>query len=272
VAFHTDSKNAIVFDKSRLEQVIMNLVTNACEAMPNGGHLTIETANQNHPDSIFGQQVMIAVTDSGVGMDKEALKNLFEPFYTTKGVGEGFGLGLSTVYGLVKQSGGNVWAYSEPGKGTTFKIYLPLADRSIQADLAKLAPTASGGHETIILAEDEEVVRKPISKYLASHGYKVIEAAFASEALEKAKTYGKGIDLLLTDVVMPQMNGKELADLLCQQFPNLAVLYMSGYTNNVVVRQGILEKNLDFIQKPFAMEHLLSSVRKVLDKRLADTQ
>jgi two-component system cell cycle sensor histidine kinase/response regulator CckA len=264
VSIHANSHAEILVDKSLLEQIVMNLVTNACEAMPNGGKLTVETSVHD----VEEPQVMIAVTDTGVGMDRETVSKLFEPFYTTKEVGQGVGLGLAAVHGIVKQSGGSVWAYSEPGRGTTLKIYLPKVGNAATYQADKTQIGSVKGKETILLAEDELVVRTLVSECLAKNGYHVIEATQGSEALDKAKERRGLIDLLLTDIVMPEMNGKELADALTAEFPKISVLFMSGYAGKAMLRQGVSLDGADFIQKPFVPDQLLLAVRKVLDQRL----
>ncbi len=266
VQIHANSGANIIVDKPRLAQVIMNLVNNACDAMPNGGLLTIETSE--HSDEISGTQVMIAISDTGVGMDKEMLGRVFEPFNTTKEVGRGAGLGLATAYGIVKQSGGNIWAYSEPKKGTTFKIYFPQAKVEFESATNTKKANMLSGSETILVTEDEPVVRIMVSKILSLNGYHVIEADQGSDAIQKANQHTGSIHLLLTDVVMPSMNGQELAGHLTAKIPNLVVLYMSGYTEQAIVRQGVLDAGLDFLQKPFSPEQLLQAVRKVLDARV----
>lgn len=262
-------------DPGQLEQVIMNLVVNSRDAMPNGGQLTVETANifldeehaRRHVSVVPGHYVMLAVTDSGHGMDTVTQSRIFEPFFTTKEQGKGTGLGLSTVYGIVKQSGGSIWVYSEPGVGTTFKIYLPQVEESpLQSRTPAKQETIEGG-ETILLAEDEELVRNLTREVLSSYGYVVIEATNGAQALELGNQHSGDIHLLLTDVVMPEMNGPELAGRLSQIRPDLKVLYMSGYTDNAIVHQGVLNENENFIQKPFAPVALAEKVRMVLDSK-----
>ncbi|MFH1758550.1 MAG: ATP-binding protein [Pseudomonadota bacterium] len=265
-------------DPGQIEQVIMNLAVNARDAMPRGGKLTIETANvlldedyaQRHISVKPGSYVMLAVSDNGCGMDKETQSHLFEPFFTTKDKGKGTGLGLSTVYGIVKQSGGNIWAYSEVGQGTTFKIYLPMV---IQAVKEKYEPAerrriSTRGTETILVVEDEKAVRKMIRKTLQNKGYTVLEAQHGQDALDICEHYSGPIHLMVTDVVMPQMSGKELAEQLAPSRREMQVLYMSGYPDNSIVQHGVLEPGTEFLQKPFTLNTLEAKVRKLLDARL----
>ena len=268
-------------DPGQIEQVIMNLVVNSRDAMPEGGKITIETANvdldktyaRSHPGATPGPQVMLAVSDTGMGMGAETLTHIFEPFFTTKETGKGTGLGLATVYGIVKQSAGSIWAYSEPGRGSTFKIYLPRVDKTArEAEPAKARSELAKGSETILVVEDEEGVRSLVCETLASHGYKVLEARGADQALTIFEQYAEPIHLLLTDVVMPQVGGKELAKRLSTVHPEAKVLYMSGYTDNAIVRHGVLEGGTPFLQKPFVPRTLVQKVREVLDTRLQDQQ
>lgn len=262
-------------DPGQIEQVIMNLVVNARDAMPQGGRLTIETTNVDvndcYPDGHMsfapGQYVMLAVSDTGIGMDAETRARVFEPFFTTKEHGKGTGLGLSTVYGIVKQSGGYVWAYSEPGKGTTFKVYLPVAEgvtKGVGRVGEPLGPTA--GSETVLVVEDNESVRKFVRSVLESKGYRLLEAAGSEEAVNLITEHSGPIHLLLTDVVMPRMSGGELAARLAPVHPEAKVLYMSGYTDNAIVHHGVLEPGIHFLQKPFGPETLARKIRKVLEQ------
>ncbi|MDR3674261.1 MAG: PAS domain S-box protein [Acidobacteriota bacterium] len=261
-------------DPGQIEQVIMNLAVNARDAMPEGGKLFIETSNvdvdedyaRSHPNIRPGKYVMVVVSDTGCGMDKETQAHVFEPFFTTKERGKGTGLGLATVYGIVKQSGGFIWVYSEPGKGTAFKIYFPSIEEAVStAEPAKDHTTKMAkGTETIMVVEDEEGVRSLVCKALTSKGYKVLEAEGGAAALKIAEQYKEPIHLLLTDVVMPQTGGKALAMRLIALHPETKVLYMSGYTTDAIVRQGILEEGTSFLQKPFAPNALLQKVREVL--------
>ncbi len=264
-------------DPGQIEQVILNLVVNARDAMPSGGKLTVETMNvrltdefvRRHKGATTGWFVMLAVTDTGSGMDEETQSRIFEPFYTTKGIGKGTGLGLSTVYGIVKQSGGSIWVYSEPGAGTSIKVYIPLIEESIhdEADSEPLTRTA-GGTETILIVEDDDAVRKLASISLQMYGYNIITAKDGDEALARMETYTKDIQLLLTDVIMPNISGRELARQLSQGRPNLKLLFMSGYTDHSIVEHGILNEKTNFIQKPFSPEFLARKVREILDRKL----
>jgi CheY-like chemotaxis protein len=261
-------------DPGQVEQVIMNLVVNARDAMPNGGRLTVETANaeldatyaRDHATVRPGRYVMLAVTDTGVGMDAETVAHIFEPFYTTKGSTSGTGLGLATVYGIVKQSGGYIWVYSEPGKGSSFKVYLPRVDELAEAPQAARKQTrARKGTETILLVEDEPAVRELTRMVLAAQGYSVVEAQNAEDAERLSENHGTQIHLLLTDVVMPGVSGRELAKRITARHPKMRVLYMSGYTHNVIAGSGTLETGIAFLQKPFTPAGLVDKVRDVLD-------
>ncbi|OLB37304.1 MAG: hypothetical protein AUH11_09020 [Acidobacteria bacterium 13_2_20CM_57_17] len=266
-------------DPGQVEQVIMNLVVNARDALPEGGRIVIETSNVDL-DSAYtldhaivrpGPYVLLAVSDTGIGMSAETVAHIFEPFYTTKESGRGTGLGLSTVYGIVKQSGGYVWVYSELGKGTTFKVYLPRVKDAVQDLPAQetLPSTARKAHETILLVEDESAVRELAQMVLSQRGYRVIEAHTPEEAERLARNNGAEIHLLLTDVVMPGSSGRELAKRLTGRYPNLRVLYMSGYTYNVIAQDGTLEEGISFLQKPFTPQVLSEKVREVLDRSVS---
>src|ERR1051325_3993093 len=262
-------------DPSQIEQVLMNLVVNARDAMPHGGKLFIETCNaeldqgyaNEHVSVKPGKYVMLAVSDTGSGMSAETIAHIFEPFYTTKGGTRGTGLGLSTSYGIVKQSGGYIWVYSEPEQGTTFKVYLPRVDEAAEpAAVARLKSAAQKGSETILLVEDDEAVRGLAETVLSSFGYNVIVTQDPEDALSIAET-GVVIQLVLTDVVMPSMSGRELVRKLTTRHPHLRVLYMSGYTDDIITSGGVLEAGLAFLQKPFTPVALAQKVREVLDAK-----
>ena len=273
--FVSKDVGAIKADPGQIEQVIMNLVVNARDALPDGGRILIETSNaeldsaytRDHTVVRPGPYVLLAVTDTGIGMTADTAAHIFEPFYTTKESGRGTGLGLSTVYGIVKQSGGYIWVYSELGKGTTFKVYLPRVKDAVQAPAAEMpASTARKGHETILLVEDEPDVRELTQMVLTGCGYRVIEALTPEDAERLAGNNGAEIHLLLTDVVMPGMSGRELAKRLTGRYPHLRVLYMSGYTYNVIAQDGTLEEGISFLQKPFTPQVLTQKVRESLDR------
>ena len=272
VALARDAGN-VRADPGQIQQVIMNLVVNARDAMPTGGKLLIETADAElteqyaelHQAVIPGPYVMIAVSDTGVGMDAQTKARIFEPFFTTKEKGKGTGLGLSTVYGIVKQSGGYVWVYSESGRGTTFKVYLPRVDAPAQPHAPPREAATLTGTETILLAEDDEILRPLTKGLLAKLGYTVLEAESAEQALAVAGARQGPIHLLMTDVVMPGASGRELARRLAQSRPETRVLYVSGYTDDAIVHHGMLEPGLNFLQKPFTPAGLARKVREVLD-------
>jgi two-component system cell cycle sensor histidine kinase/response regulator CckA len=267
---------SVKVDPGMIEQVIMNLAVNSRDAMPSGGKLIIETANVIHDEEYAshhvsvkpGYYVMLAISDTGCGMDKETQSHLFEPFFTTKEKGKGTGLGLSTVYGIIKQSGGNIWTYSEPGLGTTFKIYLSRVETAARVYKPKIRPKdmmAPGGTETILLVEDEEAVRSMVSKVLQNKGYTVLEASHGNDALEVCDKFEGSIHIMVTDVIMPQMSGRELAERLAPMRPEMRVLYMSGYPDNTIVQHGVLEPGTAFLQKPFTINALELKVREILD-------
>ena len=260
-------------DPGSIEQVIMNLAINARDAMPTGGKLSMETANvtldeeyaRGHLSAKPGSYVMFSMTDTGTGIEKAMLTRIFEPFFTTKEQGKGTGLGLSTVFGIVQQSGGNVWVYSEPGMGTTFKVYLPTVDDVAEAAEPPRGLTTLRGSETILLVEDEEQVRNVVRGILRRHGYTVVEAASAGEALLLSEQHVGPVHLLLSDVVMPHMSGPELAKRLVHSRPEMKVLCMSGYTDDAAVRHGVIDAAFAYLQKPITVEALTRKVRDVLD-------
>ncbi len=264
----------VKIDPGQLEQVLTNLVVNAQDAMPGGGKVIIETANvtidssytATHANSVPGEYVMLAVSDTGCGMDKETAKHIFEPFFTTKEKGKGTGLGLSTCYGIIKQNKGNIWVYSEPDRGTSIKVYLPRTQGvDDNKKVRKMSEILPGGTETVLVVEDEYAVRQVITRTLAGAGYTVIEASNGEEALSLAVERLDEIQLLITDVVMPRMGGEELGKKLNELKPGLDVLFISGYTDNSIVHQGILDEGINFIQKPFKPVNLLEKIRTILD-------
>jgi len=273
VAHYARTLARVKVDPSQIDQVLLNLVINARDAMPNGGKLTIETKEVELDDSYTsehfgvasGQHVMLAVSDTGVGMDQETQARIFEPFFTTKDIGKGTGLGLSTVFGIVKQSGGHIWVYSEPGGGSTFKIYFPATEAEDNELPEPIELATLNGTVTILLVEDQDEVRRVAHAILRRYGYHVIEARNAGEALLSCERHPRTIHLLLTDVVMPQLSGRELAERLATMRPTMKVLYMSGYTENVIVHHGILDSGIAYLQKPIVPELLARRVREVLD-------
>ncbi len=271
------SLGTVKADHGQIEQVIMNLAVNARDAMPAGGTLKIETSNtefdelyvRHHPGAKPGRYVMLAVRDSGIGMDEGTIAHIFEPFFTTKELGKGTGLGLATVYGVVKQSGGYIWVESKPGRGACFQVFLPRTDEPVTPTAA--APEGASnfaGSETILLAEDAEPLKKLAASFLEAHGYRVLAARNGEEALQLAAQHSGQIHLLLTDVVMPGMNGRVLAERLLPKFAELKVLYMSGYTDSFIAGHGVLDQGTALLHKPFTEESLLEKVREVLDARL----
>jgi PAS domain S-box-containing protein len=267
------SLGSVKADKSQLEQVILNLAVNARDAMPEGGKLIIETTNlrldaeyaRRYPDVRPGKYVMLSVTDTGAGMDSETRAHIFEPFFTTKELGRGTGLGLATVYGVVKQSGGWIWVYSEPGQGTTFKIYLPQIDGAIESDKLQETPEAAPrGTETILVVEDQDEIRQLTCDLLESKGYTVLRANNGVEALHKVECHPGPIHLLITDVMMPKMGGRELVSRLSAMRPEIKVIYMSGYAEYAVAEQDLVGPDRTILQKPFSLNILAGKVRDVL--------
>jgi CheY-like chemotaxis protein len=259
-------------DAGQLEQVLMNLVVNAKDAMPNGGKLTIQTQSMvideiHHRGQTFirpGNYVMLSVSDTGMGMDKETQSRIFEPFFTTKEKGKGTGLGLSTVYGIIKQSGGYVMVQSEEGRGSTFHIYLPRVEGTTEKHVVPVAGTTVGGTETVLLVEDEDSVRQLVRDTLEGRGYKVVEAEDGEAGLAAAAKHEGKIDLVITDVVMPGLGGRELVERLLKIRPETKVLYLSGYTEDAIISEGTLESGTAFLQKPFTLQNLSKKVREVL--------
>jgi CheY-like chemotaxis protein len=257
-----------------MEQVLMNLVVNARDAMPEGGQIMIETANReldaayaaNHIGVSAGPYIMLAVTDTGIGMDAQTLPQIFDPFFTTKEAGKGTGLGLAMVYGIVRQSEGTIWVYSEPGHGTTFKVLLPrLMDAEDVLPEVQKEPVQYAGSETVLIVEDEAAVLDIAANILKSSGYTVLAAASGAEALAISAAYAGPIDLLLTDIIMPNMHGTTLAAALRQERPAIKVLYMSGYTSSTLMQKGILAAGDRFIEKPFNLSRLKRMLRETLD-------
>jgi PAS domain S-box-containing protein len=264
-------------DQSQIEQALMNLAVNARDAMPQGGRLTLETANvelgphdsRHRLILAAGSYVTLSVSDTGVGMDAETQAHIFEPFFTTKAPGAGTGLGLATVYGIVKQSNGQIWVYSEPGQGAMFKIYLPRLGPSAEApEPAGVAYAASGSRETVLLLEDEDGLRDVTREFLASCGYTVLEARHGEEALDLARRHAGPLHLLLTDVVLPQMTGQEAAERLRAIRPETRVLYMSGYTAATMADRAVFGPGREFLPKPFSKTQLVHKVREVLEGRI----
>jgi CheY-like chemotaxis protein len=260
-------------DPGKIEQVLMNLAVNSRDAMPKGGTLTIETANVfldaqyavHHVSVKSGPYILVAVSDTGTGMDAATRSHLFEPFFTTKAAGKGTGLGLSTVFGIVKQSGGSLEVYSEPGRGTSIKVYLPRIDQPVALETAERDLAGKRATETVLLVEDDEMVRNLVRETLVREGYKVMDAPGPLEARRIAAEFRGAIQLLVTDVVMPKGGGRDLAEGLSRRRPEMRVLYMSGYTDNAVLANGILEKEVAFLQKPFTPAALTVKVREVLE-------
>jgi PAS domain S-box-containing protein len=274
ITFLEPSSCRIKADPGQIEQVILNLAVNARDAMPRGGKITIETGRvyldenyaRAHVAVKSGHYIMMAVSDTGTGMDTDTQERVFEPFFTTKDVGKGTGLGLSTVYGIVKQSGGSIWVYSEIGKGSTFKVYLPIIHESVELEPKPGSPEALRGRETILLVEDEEMVRNLSREILEMNGYRVLTACDGEQAARLCASIDEEIHLMVTDVVMPQMSGRELSELVVKQRPRMAVLFMSGYTDDAIVRHGVLDDGMPFLQKPFSPDALARKVRELLEQ------
>jgi signal transduction histidine kinase/CheY-like chemotaxis protein len=260
-------------DPGQVEQVLMNLVVNSRDAMPKGGTLTVETANveldesytNRHMEVKSGSYIMLAVSDNGAGMDEATRARLFEPFFTTKGAGKGTGLGLSTVFGIVKQSGGSLQVYSELGRGTSVKVFLPRIDQPAALDPEAQHNVIGRGHETILLVEDDDMVRNLVRETLKRAGYTVLDAASPVEARRASGEFHGTIHLLITDVVMPRTNGRELAEQLIVRRPKLKILYMSGYTDGAIASSGVSTREVAFLQKPFTPAGLIEKVREVLE-------
>ena len=270
------SLGCIKADPGQIEQVLLNLAVNARDAMPKGGRLSIEARNVEldgyHSDHqvevVPGRYVMLAVEDTGCGMDRKTQLKIFDPFFSTKGLGKGTGLGLATVYGIVKQSGGYIWVYSELGKGSIFRVYLPLVEQSARpVEQKEPELTVLRGYETILLAEDSESLREMAREYLESVGYTVLEACSGKEALQRARGFDGTIHLLLTDIVMPEISGPELADQMMLLRPGIKVIFTSGYTDDAIARQGLLDPAVPFIQKPYRPKALARKIREVLSTR-----
>ena len=267
------SLGRVLADQGQLERVILNMAVNARDAMPDGGQLVLETSNvevddtylRQHVDLRPGSYVALAVTDAGIGMAPDILARIFEPFFTTKDVGRGTGLGLATAYGIVKQSGGHITVYSEPGHGTTFRVYLPRADRSVATTVAVETSTPSGT-ETVLIVEDDLNLRTLAHEILLQQGYLVLEAEDARDAIRMADQYEGRIHLVITDVIMPKMNGRTLVRAIQEHRPDAKVLYMSGYTGDAIVHHGVLEPGTPFLEKPFTPGTLARKIRQVLDQ------
>jgi CheY-like chemotaxis protein len=268
-------ETTVMVDAAQIEQILMNLATNARDAMPEGGYLTLSTElvemdekyTNTHSFGKAGQYVLLSVEDTGIGMDEKTREKIFEPFFTTKEVGKGSGLGLSMVYGAIKQHNGYIDCYSEPDKGTVFKIYLPVMHgRVYPEEIPEAAPAPAGGSETVLIAEDNSNVRTLTKGVLEKFGYTVVEAVDGEDAIRVFKENREKINLLLLDVIMPKKNGKEVYEEIRKERPDIKSLFISGYTANIIHKKGLLEESLEFIPKPVSPNKLLRKVREVLDK------
>ena len=266
----------VKMDPVQVDQILANLCVNARDAIADVGKVTIETGNAvfdetycaDHAGFVAGEYVLLAVSDDGCGMDKEILDQIFEPFFTSKGVGQGTGLGLSTVYGIVKQNNGFINVYSEPGKGTTFRIYLPrYAGQAVDTQRERAAEIPLSHGETVLVVEDEPALLTMAKMMLEKLGYRVLAAGTPGEAIGLAEEHASEIHLLITDVVMPEMNGRDLAERLQSLYPGMKILFMSGYTANVIAHRGVLDEGMNFIQKPFSMKDIATKVGEVLRKK-----
>jgi two-component system cell cycle sensor histidine kinase/response regulator CckA len=261
-------------DAVQIEQVVMNLIVNARDSMPNGGKLIIETANAyldddfvvRHENVQRGAYVLLSVSDTGIGMNKKVQERIFEPFFTTKGIGEGTGLGLATVYGIVKQHNGYIYVYSEVGKGTTFKIYLPVSAEKKDEQLEKVQECMIGGEETILVVDDDPSIRSLIKDILQPLGYELFFADDGDEALKIIRKKGP-VDMVMTDVIMPNMNGRQLADIVLRDYPGVKIIFMSGYTDETITQQGVLTAGDILIQKPLSPAKLTKRLREILDQK-----
>jgi CheY-like chemotaxis protein len=261
-------------DRTQLEQIVLNLALNARDAIEDAGTITISTAamdvdesfSERHPAVPVGQYVAISVKDTGTGMDQETQSHLFEPFFTTKAKGSGTGLGLSTVYNIVKQSGGFVWAFSELGVGSTFTVYLPRVEAEAEASIPAGVVEEKRASETVLLVDDAAPVRMIVRRFLEMQGYQVLQASNGPDALRVSREHEGTIHLMVTDVVMPRMSGRELAFQLASQRPEMKVLFISGHTEDAILHHGVLEKGMAFLAKPFTREALVSRVRRLLDE------
>jgi CheY-like chemotaxis protein len=271
--FLTPALPLVTADRGQLEQIILNLAVNARDAMPQGGQLTLETDNvyldETYADKRAelkpGPYVVLAVSDTGHGIDPDTQQHMFDPFFTTRERDQGTGLGLSMVHGIVKQHNGHIWVYSEPGRGTTFKIYLPQAAKPARLiDPVVVEPADLNGGETVLVVEDDAEVRALVANALTAHGYAVLSASTPEAGLELAKKHTTSIQLLLTDVIMPGMNGPQLFQHIGRLQPQIKVLYISGYTDNVIAHHGVLDEGIDYLQKPFTIRGLTHKVRQVL--------